>query len=256
MDQMREWFGEFDGKEREIDTYVRAFRFVQAEALRYISGAVRYADEKKAGMIVWMGNEPFPNAANTSVLEYDGCPKPAYFELKRTFAHNMLGLRYDSIVAKEGVVRVTPFLRCDDKATRVEDATLTAYDMSGKQLASYALPADGAWEAMDLAVTGVTLVRMSASSIGVCTEYVFVPEARHPFSALLEKPAAVLTVACAGDTVTLTNTGDAVALYCDVTVKDAAGQPLTASDGNLCLLPGESRCVVAQGAAAACVASL
>jgi beta-mannosidase len=250
MDQMREWFGEFDGEVRDIVSYVRAFRFVQAEALRYVAGAVRYAADRKAGLIIWMGNEPFPNAANTSVLEYDGCPKPAYYELKRAFASTMLGLRHDSIVAKQGSVTVIPFLRSDATDVTVSDATLTAYDLQGNVVASHSLPTaigNCDWDAIALPVDDVTLVRISASSAALCTEYVFVPEAQYPFSALLDRARTTVKACCKDGIVTLTNTGNTTALYCDVTAFDDAGNTLAASDGNLCLLPGERRTVTAPG---------
>lgn len=250
MDQMREWFGEFDGEVRDIAAYVRAFRFVQAEALRYVAGAVRYAADRKAGLIIWMGNEPFPNAANTSVLEYDGCPKPAYYELKRAFAAGMLGLRHDSIVAKQGSVTVIPFLRSDATDVTVSDATLTAYDLQGNVVASHTLSSATGncdWDAIALPVNTVTLVRISAPSAAICAEYVFVPEAQYPFSPLLDRARTTVEACCKDGAVTLTNTGDTVALYCDVTAFDEAGNTLVASDGDLCLLPGERRTVTAPG---------
>ena len=261
MDQMREWFGEFDGEQRDINVYARAFRFVQAEALRYVTSSIRYAADKKAGIIIWMGNEPFPNAANTSLLEFDGCPKPAYYEMKRMFAPIMLGLRHDSIVAKDGKVVVTPFLRVDARALPMyaEDVKLTAYDMSGKTVATYALSVaaqDHDWDAVTLAVEQPILVRLASAVLDICMEYVFVPERNHPFSSLLEIPASAVEVSCADGKVTLTNTSDTVALYCDVTCKDERGAIVCADGGNLCLLPHEQRVIVACGVADAKVTVL
>ena len=45
----------------------------------------------------------------------------------------------------------------------------------------------------------------------------------------------------------LTNRGDTVALYCDLTVYGENSLPLTPEDGNLCLLPGERRVVRVRG---------
>ena len=208
-----------------------------------------------------MGNEPFPNAANTSLLEFDGCPKPAYYEMKRMFAPIMLGLRHDSIVAKDGKVVVTPFLRVDARALPMyaEDVKLTAYDMSGKTVATYALSVaaqDHDWDAVTLAVEQPILVRLASAVLDICMEYVFVPERNHPFSSLLEIPASAVEVSCADGKVTLTNTSDTVALYCDVTCKDERGAIVCADGGNLCLLPHEQRVIVACGVADAKVTVL
>ncbi|MBQ7338409.1 MAG: hypothetical protein IJW40_08160 [Clostridia bacterium] len=254
MEQMTDWFGEFDGEKMDVDTYVRAFRLTQAEALRYVSSAVRYAGDRKAGMIVWMGNEPFPNAANTSVLEFDGCPKPAYFELKRMFAHVMLGLRHDSVVARDGRVTVIPFLRADTTALPIcaDDVTLTVYGMNGNIRINYALPtATGGcdWQPTEIPVDATVLVRLGSAKLGICVEYVFLPDAVHPFAPLLALDKAEVDVICRDDCITLTNKGSVVALYCDVTAKDAEGRIVCTDDGNLCLLPGERRTIHAGGVA-------
>ena len=249
MEPMAAWFGEFDGEVRDINTYVRAFRFTQAEALRYVVSAIRYAGDRKAGIIIWMGNEPFPNAANTSVLEFDGCPKPAYYELKRMYAPVMLGLRHDSIVAKDGTVTVTPFWRAD-AAARMQDAMVEVYDMQGKRLLSKSLTAADSpcdWDAIAVSVASPVLVRIFSQEREVCVEYIFLPEGEHPFAPLLSLPKASVTAECLVDGVLLTNTGDAVALYCDLTVYGEDGSPLCAQDGNLCLLPGEQRFVRVEG---------
>jgi beta-mannosidase len=261
MDQMREWFGEFDGEQRDINAYVRAFRWVQAEALRYVTSAIRYAADKKAGIIIWMGNEPFPNAANTSLLEFDGCPKPAYYEMKKMFAPTVLGLRHDSIVAKDGIVEVTPFLRADARVLplNADDVTLTVYDMCGKVLQEHALSVvtdEHDWEAVKLTVEQPILVRLSSNALDVSTEYVFVPENDHPFSALLELPAASVDVSCCDGKVYLTNVSDTVALYCDVICKCEQGSVITAAQGNVCVLPHETRCIDAPNVASANVTVL
>ncbi len=252
MDQLSDWFGDFDGCERNIDRYVRAFRFTQAEALRYVSGTIRHAGDKKAGMIIWMGNEPFPNAANTSVLEYDGCPKPAYFELKRMFAPVMLGLRHDGIVAKEGKVSVIPFARADRtyRSDTVADAKVSVFAMDGRPLATHALSAATLhhdWEPISVDVHEPVLLRLMSDALSICVEYVFVPQHPHPFSVLLDLPHTEVTASCDGEFVTLRNLSATVALYCDVTAKDQNGNVLCAADGNLCLLPGETRVLAVAG---------
>ncbi len=261
MEQMQSWFGEFDGETRDLAAYVKAFRFVQAEALRYVSGAVRYAGDRKAGIIIWMGNEPFPNAANTSLLEFDGCPKPAYYEMKRAFAPVMLGLRHDSVVAKEGKVTVTPFLRADKRALPLccDDATLRVYDWQGGLMMEKCLAAadaDRDWEMVDIPVSAPVLVRLDSQKQGVCVEYVFLPEGEYPFSPLLERTAADVEVTVENGCITLLNRGETVALYCDVTAYDGDEQTVCAADGDLCLLPGERRCYAAPGAVRAVVCAL
>ena len=216
---------------------------------------------KKAGIIIWMGNEPFPNAANTSLLEFDGCPKPAYYEMKRAFAPVMLGLRHDSVVAKEGKVTVKPFLRADGRALPLccDDATLRVYDLTGTLVAEHSLPATTAacdFAAVEIPVETTVLARLESKAQGICVEYIFFPENEHPFSPLLERAAACVEVTAENDRITLVNRGESVALYCDVTAYTEDGQIVCAADGNLCLLPGESRSYAAPGAVRAAISAL
>ena len=37
------------------------------------------------GFLIWMGHDAFPTVANTSIIDFDGNPKPAYEALKKIF---------------------------------------------------------------------------------------------------------------------------------------------------------------------------
>jgi beta-mannosidase len=87
-------FGEGAAAEGEFAHYLRLQRYLQAEALRYAAEATRRRAPRASGFLVWMGNEPFPNASNTSVIEYDGAPKPAHAALARSFAPVIATARY------------------------------------------------------------------------------------------------------------------------------------------------------------------
>ena len=101
FDEMKEMFGEF--KEKDIKKYVDSTRYLQAESLRYASEATLRRKGNASGFIVWMGNEPYPNRINTSVIEFDGQrPKPAYYMLKNAFANTFCSLTYDKVCYKEG----------------------------------------------------------------------------------------------------------------------------------------------------------
>jgi hypothetical protein len=99
-------------------------------------------------------------------------------------------------------------------------------------------------------------VRLSSNALDVSTEYVFVPENDHPFSTLLELPAASVDVSCCDGKVYLTNVSDTVALYCDVICKCEQGSVITAAQGNVCVLPHETRCIDAPNVASANVTVL
>lgn len=241
-------FGEFDSGERGLDDYVRAYRYTQLEAIRYAATSIRRAGRRKAGLIVWMANEPFPNSANTSLLEYDGCPKPAYYKLKNAFAPVSLGLAYDTPALRSRGSRDVQVYAFSDRPATLRRVTAEVFDCRGRSLKRVdygTVNVEYTEELGKITLPGVPpliLVRLTADGEQpVCEEYVFTIDGETPFGALL-------TLACAPVEITrlsdrrfrVKNTGLTVALYLDAVGKDAAGRPLVMDGSGRCLLPGES----------------
>ncbi len=101
-DQLGRLFGPWREEENEIGPFLQASRYLQMESLRYAVEATRRREPQASGFIVWMGNEPYPNNTNTSVIEFDGTPKPAYYALKQAFASRSISLRYDRVAYRSG----------------------------------------------------------------------------------------------------------------------------------------------------------
>ena len=101
-DELNRLFGPWNEEENEIGPYLQASRYLQMESLRYALEATRRREPQSSGFIVWMGNEPYPNNANTSLIEFDGTPKPAYYALKQAFARQHVSVRYDRVSYRSG----------------------------------------------------------------------------------------------------------------------------------------------------------
>jgi Beta-galactosidase/beta-glucuronidase len=97
LEELGKLFGEWDVNGEELDDYLEASRYLQAEGLRYAAEATRRREPVSSGFIIWMGNEPFPNNSNTSVLEYDGTPKPCYYWLGNTFSRLHVSAKYPKL---------------------------------------------------------------------------------------------------------------------------------------------------------------
>ncbi len=240
-------FGEFEPDDNGLSDYVRAYRYTQMEAIRYAATSIRRAGKRKAGLIVWMANEPFPNSANTSLLEYDGCPKPAYYKLKNAFAPVSLGLGYETPAMRSHGGRQVEVYAFSDRETVLHDVTVEVFDCRGSSLkrVEYGTVRVSYTETIgELTLPGVPpliLVRLTAAGEQpVCEEYVFTINGRTPFGALLALDCAPMAVTRASDCRFLVkNTGKTVALYVDAVGKDAAGRPLVMEGSGRCLLPGE-----------------
>jgi beta-mannosidase len=70
------------GDPQSLDAYVRWSQQRQAEALAYAVGACRRRFPRCGGFIVWIGHDCFPCPVNTSILDFNGNPKPAAFAIR------------------------------------------------------------------------------------------------------------------------------------------------------------------------------
>ncbi len=101
-DELALMFGPWSEDRDELGPFVQASRYLQFEALRYAVEVTRRRELAISGFIVWMDNEPFPDNVNTSVTEFDGTPKPAYYALQRTFGPRLVSVRYDRLAYRSG----------------------------------------------------------------------------------------------------------------------------------------------------------
>ncbi len=67
------------------DEYVAWSQRRQSIMLHYIAAACKKRFPACGGIIIWMGHDCFPGAANTSILDYDGEFKPAALALREIF---------------------------------------------------------------------------------------------------------------------------------------------------------------------------
>lgn len=90
----RQLFGEI----RDLEQFVWASQWIQAEGLRYAVEANRRRKFMCSGNIIWQLNEPFPNATCTSCVDYYGVPKMGYYWVGKAYAPLHVSLKYDSLV--------------------------------------------------------------------------------------------------------------------------------------------------------------
>ncbi|GGD90216.1 glycoside hydrolase family 2 protein [Paenibacillus nasutitermitis] len=138
-----ESFGRWEEAEDQLEVFVHCSRFLQKESLRYTVESTRRREPASSGFLIWMGNEPFPNNANTSVLEFDGVPKPAYYAMKQAFSALHVSARYDRAAYQPGEsFRAELFLHCDDNGKSLPAAgslrlSAFVYDFNGGLCAEF-----------------------------------------------------------------------------------------------------------------------
>lgn len=85
-----------------LKDFITASQFLQAETLRYAAEADRRAAFVNSGSFVWQFNEPVPNVSCTSVVDYYGYKKAAYFTVRHAYACVNPSLRYQKMVYDSG----------------------------------------------------------------------------------------------------------------------------------------------------------
>jgi beta-mannosidase len=87
-----DWWFEGDIFEREmgrppskLEEYVAWGQSRQAELLSIAVSACKRRFPECGGIIIWMGHDSWPCSANTSLIDFEGQPKPAALELKKIF---------------------------------------------------------------------------------------------------------------------------------------------------------------------------
>ncbi len=78
-----------DGKTTDsLDEYVNWSQQRQEEGLSIALKARKEQFPKNGGFIIWMGHDGFPCMVNTSILDFEGNPKPAAFALSKIWLDN------------------------------------------------------------------------------------------------------------------------------------------------------------------------
>jgi len=87
----------FFGTLAELEQFVQCSQWLQAEGLRYIVEANRRRKFANSGSIVWQLNEPWPNVSSTSLTEYYGEAKMAYYWVLNAYGKLHVSLNYSKL---------------------------------------------------------------------------------------------------------------------------------------------------------------
>ena len=89
------------GKIDDIEELVDLSQYIQAEGLRYALEANR-REALNSGSIIWQANEPYPNVACTSLIDYYNKKKPALKAAEKAFSPLNVSLKYPKLVYSPG----------------------------------------------------------------------------------------------------------------------------------------------------------
>ena len=119
-----------------VDTMVRVSQWLQTETLRYQIQAHRRHWLRMSQFTTWTLNEPFPNAAHGSVVEYFGRTKQAFYGLQKALAPRDASLVYSNISVVAGGVTAWPVWFVSSSVNQTVNLTVvvTAYDAASGRI--------------------------------------------------------------------------------------------------------------------------
>ncbi len=248
------------GELPDVDTFIRASQWLQAEGLRYIIEADRRRKWRCSGVSPWQFNEAFPNASCTNALDYLGQPKPAYWCVRRAYESVHLSLKYDRLTWKPAEPwSAELWLHNSAEELRNCKWTATVVDLSGNILAGWNGPLtapeneNSAARIAELTLTLPTIPHVAlvflelTDEAGRClsrNEYVL-PATDPPLQPMLKAPRTELQVRSRPGHLSIRNTGTVPALF--VQVFPADGRWILSEDDYFCLGPREGRGIKVSG---------
>ncbi|MDB5046520.1 MAG: beta-galactosidase/beta-glucuronidase, partial [Deinococcus sp.] len=238
--RIEEVFGPVD----DLGLYVLLTQAVQGDVLRHALLRNRARRDECSISLVWQLNEPWPNAHNTSVIDYDLKPKLAYYRCREANAPLALDLGLAAPVADQQLI-LRPQVLADAAGTG--QLTLTLHTVAGMSLYQHTGPLMWPAASPSLALTlpdQPALLRAelhdeTGTRLLARTEQWVARAQPHPFAALAQLPRTTLTVRQLGDQLTVHNSGPVAAPW--VSLETPAGATERFSDNGFALLPGETR---------------
>ena len=221
----------------------KASQFLQAEGLRYVIARSRDRAFNCSGSNVWQFNEPWPNVCCSSLVDYYGMPKMAYFALKRAYAPISATLKYDSIYLKEGVEHKLPVIVSNlgdcEKEISVTAQIIYNDTIIAQEIFTGVVAQDGAKQLGELRVNsdGKNLIFVRLICDGVADIYAFGNDESKVLNGLTKLAKTQIKTEVEGNKITLTNVGESGAYFIQI---DFESESYTVSDNYVTLLPGES----------------
>lgn len=103
------------GSPQSIEDMIEASQFIQAEGLKYLVESNRRRAFHNGGVLIWCMNEPFPNVANLSIVDYYSRRKTAFYQLRRCYDHSYASLIYEKLTYRPGeICKIRPYVICGE----------------------------------------------------------------------------------------------------------------------------------------------
>jgi beta-mannosidase len=241
------------GEIKNLETFIRASQWLQAEGLRYAVESSRRRQWHCSGVSPWQFNEAFPNTSCSNAVDYLGFPKPAYWWVKRAYAPVHISLKYSKLVWEPGEewnaeVWVhnslstipgcqweTQLLKLSGKIIAASNGAINIPENNSIKIAEIKqiLPDISGGYILFLRLFNVRGIELARN------EYFFSTVLQNPFQPLLSIPQTQLSIVREKNNFIIENIGSFPALFIQITPDN--GKWILPEDDYFCLAPGEKR---------------
>ena len=235
---------------RDMEEFCMASMFAQADTTQCVFEHYRRLWPESSGCVFWQYNEPWPTCA-FSLVDYYGVPKQALYAMKRANRSILSSLKDDSWCCPENRLQAEWYITTEAKFSG--KLSLRAVDcVSGKELFSRETEGTFPERTTSLAKIdeplppGITAVFLYIDGVCVNERLYGVPDFKTAFSL----PKTSLVLRQRGNQITVTNTGNSVAVHVCLDFPGLPDKSVIFSDNFFSLPPGEERVVTFSGSGA------
>ncbi|GHT18792.1 beta-mannosidase [Planctomycetales bacterium] len=118
---LQKYFGEINS----LEEMVQYSQFLQCEGLKFIYEEARWQKPFCAMALNWCYNEPWPAAANNSIISYPSVIKPAYYHIANACRPVLASIRVPKFQWKEGDDFACDLFLLNDSYDAIEKAAVT-----------------------------------------------------------------------------------------------------------------------------------
>ena len=115
------------GKAESLDEIVDAGQLLQGEGLRAIYEEARRQKPRCSMALSWCFNEPWPTAANNSIISWPCQPKPAYDYVRQSCRPSLASARVSKFLWRDGEIFEAELWMLNDAAHAVKGDRVEAY---------------------------------------------------------------------------------------------------------------------------------
>jgi beta-mannosidase len=130
---MKDFLAEYFGEPKNLEELVANGQWVQCEGYKCIFEEARRQKPWCAMALNWCYNEPWPTAANNSIINYPAKPKPAYYAVAQSCRPVLASARIEKFRWKAGEKFATQLFILNDKYEAIEAGTVKATIKSGNK---------------------------------------------------------------------------------------------------------------------------